>query len=63
MQEALRKDEKVSTAFRDRRKECKGAFSGEVSDKCVKADNALTENIVKAVEGGIELPLPAKLPE
>jgi hypothetical protein len=63
MQEALRKDESVNNAFRERRKECKGAFSGEVSDKCVKADNALTENIVKAVEGGIELPEPEKLPE
>ncbi len=63
MQEGLRKDERVSESYRDRRQECKGAFSGTVSDKCVKADNALTENIVKAVEGGIELPQPDKLPE
>lgn len=63
MQEALRKDEKVSNAVRDRKKECKGAFSGEVSDKCVKADSALTAAIVTAVRGGIELPTPAKLPE
>ncbi len=62
MQEALRKDEKVSNAYRDRRKECKGAFSGEVSDKCVKADNALTAAIVTSVRDGIELPAPEKLP-
>src|SRR6185369_7061605 len=35
-QEALRKDEKVNQAWRDRRKECKGANSGDVSLKCVK---------------------------
>jgi hypothetical protein len=62
IQDALRKDEKVSNAFRDRRKECKGAFSGEVSDKCVKADAALTSAIVDSVRGGIELPKPEKLP-
>ncbi len=63
IQEGLRKDERVTTAYRARRQECKGVNSGTVSDKCVKADAALTEAIVSAVKGGVELPEPKKLPE
>ena len=44
-QEALRKDEKVNAAWLARRKECKGATSGEVSLKCVKADADLTKTV------------------
>jgi len=61
-QEALRKDEKINSAWRDRRKECKGATSGDVSSKCVKADEALTRNVVSFVRGGGSVPEPKKLP-
>jgi hypothetical protein len=61
-QEALRKDEKVNAAWRDRRKECKGATSGDVSAKCVKADDALTRSVIAFVRGGGSLPEPKKLP-
>lgn len=62
MQEALRKDEKVNAAWLARRKECKGATSGEVSLKCVKADDGLTKAVVTYVRGGGALPEPKKLP-
>ena len=61
-QEALRKDEKINGAWRDRRRECKGATSGDVSSKCVKADEALTRNVVAFVRGGGDVPEPKKLP-
>lgn len=61
-QEALRKDEKVNAAWLARRKECKGATSGEVSLKCVKADESLTKNVIGFVRGGGTLPEPKKLP-
>ena len=35
---ALEKDEKFAKLVTDRRKECKGASIGSVSDKCEKAD-------------------------
>jgi len=61
-QEALRADEKLNEMINARRKECKGASSGEVSKKCVDLDKKLTEAIAKTVRGGIELPVPAKHP-
>jgi hypothetical protein len=61
-QEALRKDEKVNVAWLQRRKECKGATSGDVSLKCVKADDSLTKAVVAYVRGGGTLPEPKKLP-
>jgi hypothetical protein len=61
-QEALRKDEKINLAWRERRKECKGATSGDVSLKCVKADEALTRGVIAFVRGGGPLPEPKKLP-
>ena len=63
VQEALRKDKKVDDAFLERRKECKGATSGDVSLKCVKADTKLTNVVVDFVRGGGEIPQPTKLPE
>ena len=45
-QEALRKDDKVNKAWQSRRTECKGATSGDVSLKCVKADDNLTKTVV-----------------
>ncbi len=61
-QEALRKDEKVNAAWLSRRKECKGATSGEVSLKCVKADENLTTTVVAFVRHGGSIPEPKKLP-
>lgn len=61
-QEALRKDEKVNKAWQERRKECKGATSGEVSLKCVKADEGLTKTVIAFVRGGGSIPEPKKLP-
>jgi hypothetical protein len=62
VQEALRADPDVNEAFQSRRKECKGATSGEVSLKCVKADDKLSASIVKAIRGGLALPEPTKVP-
>jgi hypothetical protein len=61
-QEALRKDEKVNAAWLARRKECKGATSGEVSLKCVKADEGLTKSVIMYIRGGGSVPEPKKLP-
>ena len=61
-QEALRKDEKVNTAYLERRKECKGATSGDVSLKCVKADEKLTKSVIGYVRDGGSIPEPKKLP-
>ena len=63
VQEALRKDEKVNKAFLERRTECKGATTGDVSAKCVKADNKLSDLIVGFVRGGGSVPVPSKLPD
>jgi hypothetical protein len=62
IQEALRKDEQVNAAYLARRKECKGATSGEVSLKCVKADAALSDTVISYLRKGGELPVPQKLP-
>jgi hypothetical protein len=61
-QEALRKDDKVNKAWLERRKECKGATSGDVSLKCVKADEGLTRTVIAFVRGGGSVPQPKKLP-
>ncbi|MFZ5890144.1 MAG: hypothetical protein ACOY0T_03670 [Myxococcota bacterium] len=62
VQEALRKDDKVNTAYLERRKQCKGAVSGDVSDKCVKADRQLSESIVAYLRAGGSVPVPTTLP-
>jgi hypothetical protein len=62
VQEALRKDEKVNAAYLERRKHCKGAVSGDVSDKCVKADKQLSDAIVSYLRGGGAVPVPTTLP-
>lgn len=59
MQEALRKNEKINTLYRERRQECKGAFSGEVSKLCVTKDEQLNRAIIDAVtSGSVEVPQP-----
>jgi hypothetical protein len=61
-QEALRKDDKVNKAWQARRQECKGATTGEVSLKCVKADDNLTKTVIAYIRGGGSIPEPKKLP-
>jgi hypothetical protein len=61
-QEALRKDDKVNKAWQARRQECKGATSGDVSLKCVKADEALTKSVIGFVRAGGTIPEPKELP-
>jgi hypothetical protein len=60
--EALQKDEKFNKLATERRKECKGASIGSVSDKCEKADKLLNDAIIAMVRKGIDLPKPAKVP-
>lgn len=60
--EALEKDEKFAKLVNDRRKECKGASIGSVSDKCEKADKLLNAAVVEMIRKGVEIPKPAKLP-
>jgi hypothetical protein len=61
-QEALRQDAKINKAWQTRRAECKGATSGDVSLKCVKADEGLTRSVISYIRGGGSVPEPKKLP-
>lgn len=63
VQEALREDEQLSKLVSERKQECKGATSGAVSNKCVKADAKLSDSIIKYVRKGGTVPVPTKLPE
>jgi hypothetical protein len=62
IRDALRKDSDVDTAAIAVKKECKGVSVGDVSKKCVDADNRLVDAIVKRVQSSSELPTPVKLP-
>lgn len=62
IQTALRANPAVDEAYANRRKHCKGATMGEVTKECEKWDVKLSEAVVAAVRGGIELPTPEKLP-
>jgi hypothetical protein len=62
MRDALRKDSAVDQAAVAVKRECKGVSVGDVSKKCVDADNKLVDSIVKYVAGGASLPEPSKLP-
>ena len=62
IKEALRKDSKLDETYLARRKECKGATSGEVTKKCVVLDKKFSDTIVQVVRGGLELPVPDRLP-
>jgi hypothetical protein len=59
---ALEKDEKFAKLVAERRKECKGASIGSVSDKCEKADKLLNTAIVEMVRKGVDVPKPQKVP-
>jgi len=52
MQDALRKVPDVRAAYIARRKECRGAFSGTVSKKCLTRDEELNTSILKALQSG-----------
>ena len=59
--DALSADGKVGPAYDKRRKECKGATSGDVTAACEKADRALSDAILDFIRNGGEIPTP-KLP-
>lgn len=61
-QSALLQDEKIKKVNADRKKECKGVSMGEVSAKCVKLVDQLSESIVEYVRNGGAVPKPTKLP-
>jgi hypothetical protein len=63
VQAALREDKTIDSAVSTRRKECKGAVSGDVSLACLKADDRLTRVIVDYLRKGGKLPVPSKLPQ
>jgi hypothetical protein len=63
VQAALREDKTINTAVQARRKECKGAVSGDVSLACVKADDKLTQVVIEYLRKGGKLPVPSKLPK
>jgi len=63
VQAALREDKTINTAVQARRKECKGAVSGDVSLSCVKADDKLTQVVVDYLRKGGKVPVPTKLPQ
>jgi hypothetical protein len=62
IQKVLQADEKVGKVWSDRRKECKGATIGDVSLKCVKVDELLSQVIVDYVRKGGSMPPPSQLP-
>ena len=62
MRDALRKDHAIDDAAIAVKRECKGISVGDVSKKCVDADNKLVDAIVKYVQSSSGLPEPAKLP-
>lgn len=61
-QNALLQNEKLAKLAEERRKECKGATMGNVTDKCEKADRKLNQLIAEAIRGGTTVPLPEKKP-
>jgi hypothetical protein len=62
IREVLRKDAAVNDAYLAQRRECKGVSVGDVSKKCVDADQRLGDLIVKSVEQTGGIPEPEKLP-
>jgi hypothetical protein len=62
IQEALKEDSGLREIYRDYRKECKGAASGEVSKACEKLDKKMSQAVVEYVRNGGKVPTPTKLP-
>ncbi len=57
---ALQDDERVSTLYRARRKECRGSTMGTVTRACQRLDSSLMDAIVEYVRSGGELPEPSE---
>lgn len=62
VRDALISDAKIGKVATERRKECKGATMGDVSVKCLKADDMLNTVVVDFLRNGGTVPPPAKLP-
>ncbi len=63
MQRALKKNAAVKKLYMARKKECKGAFSGEVSKKCIQLNSKLNRKIVESVlQGEVTLAEPSRRP-
>jgi len=63
MQNVLRSSPSIKPYYIERRTECKGAFSGTVTDKCIKKDKKLNEVIIEALKSGeVKLPQPDERP-
>jgi hypothetical protein len=62
IQKAILSDEKLNKAYMDRRRECKGATMGDVSDKCVKLDDKFSAMLVEYVRKVGNIPAPSRLP-
>lgn len=62
LKEALLGDAKIGKIAAERKKECKGATTGDVSLKCVKADEGLANAVVDFLRGGGAVPQPPKIP-
>ncbi|HEY4119218.1 MAG TPA: hypothetical protein VGM56_15230 [Byssovorax sp.] len=62
MKSALSSDEKIGKAVADRRKECTGEASGDVTPKCAKADEVVSGVIVDYVRAGGAVPAPTRMP-
>lgn len=60
-QRALLRDERIARAKQAHRDECHGASLGR-SRSCLKAVESLNGAIAAAVRGGIELPVPDRIP-
>jgi hypothetical protein len=58
IQTALAKDDRTQALMADRRKQCKGVTSGEVTKACEKTDRALNDRIAEAVRSGLTVPVP-----
>lgn len=62
MQQKLEASPAVSTVYDARRRECKGALIGDVSDTCERYDRQFKDEIVRYVRQGGLLAAPSKLP-
>jgi len=63
VQDVLKANTKIFDAYVARKRECKGAYSGEVSKKCVDLDAKLNALIVDSLKSGaVDLPEPKKRP-
>ncbi len=62
MRSALKQDVDVRQTYGARRKECKGASMGRVSQKCERLDRQLVDVIVQYVRSGASLPEPNEQP-